>query len=70
MAHNRLYILDTKTGERLFVAKSFGDGWDWRANTDDINAWLTDRDHDASYHDAWGETSDLVFVTENQKDEQ
>lgn len=27
MANNRLFIVDTETGERIMLAKSFGQGW-------------------------------------------
>jgi len=66
MAHNRLYIFDSKTGDRLFVAKSFGEGWDWRATPEEITQWMTDRDYAASYHDCWDGKSSLAFVTENE----
>lgn len=70
MANNRLYIEDTKNGDRLFVAKSFGQGWDWRVNSDAINNWLKShvRDAAASFGNTDESPSDLVFRTENEEE--
>lgn len=42
MANNRLYILDTETGEHIMVAKGFGSGWDWRKTDDELTRWLNE----------------------------
>lgn len=70
MANNRLYIEDTKNGDRLFVAKSFGQGWSWRVDSDAITNWLTihTRDVAASFGNTDGSPSDLVFRTENEEE--
>jgi hypothetical protein len=68
MANNRLYIEDTSNGDRLFVAKSFGQGWDWRADSDAITNWLKIhvRDAAASFGNTDANHSVLVFRTENE----
>jgi hypothetical protein len=68
MANNRLYIEDTENGDIIMVAKSFGDGWSWRADADAINSWLNalnfgPRDMGASFGRS---PSCLRFVTENE----
>jgi hypothetical protein len=67
MANNRLYIEDTETGYRLFVAKSFGGGWEWLRSADEINAWISakPRDEGASFGNTDSSPSRLRFITEN-----
>lgn len=69
MANNRLYIEDTETGDRLFVAKSFGQGWNWRADSEVISSWLKIymRDAAASFGNTCNNPSVLVFKTENEE---
>ena len=45
MANNRLYILDRETSDRLFLAKSYGDGWFIPSTfkLDELGAWLEAR---------------------------
>lgn len=43
MANNRLYLEDTETGERLLVAKGWGN-WEWREDAEVITTWLRNRD--------------------------
>ncbi len=66
MANNRLYILDAESGEKFCVAKSFGDGWEWRAVPEAITQWLKLRDPNASYSNFGKNPSELRFVTENE----
>ena len=70
MANNRLYIEDTKNGDRLLVAKSFGKGWDWRADSEAISSWLKIyiRDAAASFGNTDSSSSTLVFRTENEEE--
>lgn len=68
MANNRLYIKNAKTGERLFVAKSFGHGWIWRATQNKISTWLAETlpDDRAAFGNTDSSPSELCFVTENE----
>lgn len=66
MANNRLFIEDSESGCRLFVAKSFGEGWDWRASSDDINDWLKARDTGAAYGNTTSAAPTLRFRAENE----
>jgi hypothetical protein len=70
MANNRLYIEDTSNGDRLFVAKSFGQGWRWRADSEAITNWLSihTRDAAASFGNTDASKSTLVFRTENEEE--
>jgi hypothetical protein len=70
MANNRLYIEDTSNGDRLFVAKSFGQGWSWRADSEAITNWLRihTRDAAASFGNTDASKSTLVFRTENEEE--
>ncbi len=43
MANNRLYLLDTETGERILVAKGWG-VWHWLEDADRLTEWLKGRD--------------------------
>jgi len=69
MANNRLYIVDTETGQQLMVAKSFGEGWNWRLDADQINNWLeeTQRDCAASFGNPSSAKTQLKLVTENER---
>lgn len=50
MANNRLYIYDDETGERILLAKSFGNGWAlWGNFQKEFNKWAESRDVNASY---------------------
>ena len=61
MANNRLYILDTETGDKLFIGKGFGSGWCWNPGANDMTKWLCNHDIDSSRGDG---LSRLRFVTE------
>jgi hypothetical protein len=62
MANNRLYIQDTETNESILVAKSFGDGWEWRVDPDELTNWLMNRDW--AGQDVGAELTALKFITE------
>lgn len=47
MANNRLYLIDTETGDRILVAKGWSH-WHWSVGPDDMTAWLSGRDIAAS----------------------
>jgi len=56
MANNRLYIVDTETGEHFMLAKSMGRGWYIRGENpgepsfaERFEAWCDERDFEASY---------------------
>jgi hypothetical protein len=50
MADNRLYIVDTETGEEIMVAKSPGQhGWLWMKTDKELDQWLDSRDMAAVY---------------------
>jgi hypothetical protein len=72
MANNRLFIVDTETGEEIMLAKSNGDGWwvwygeDKAGRIDELTAWLQLRDLQASYGNTNAEPSKLRLVTENE----
>lgn len=74
MANNRLFIVDTETGEQIMLAKSSGDGW-WvwykddegkAARIDELTEWLQHRDLQASYGNTNAKPSRLRLVTENE----
>lgn len=69
MANNRLYIVDTENGDSLMVAKSFGEGWDWRVDSNVLNNWLSSciRDPGQAYGNTNKKPSNLVFRTENEE---
>lgn len=65
MANNRLYLVDTLTGDKTLLFKSMGNGWyfyDHEKTTD----WLAGRDWDASYGNGWAKTR-LALEGENDK---
>ena len=72
MANNRLFIVDTETGERIMLAKSNGDGWwmwykdDKARRVDEITEWLGMRDLNASFGNTDDQPSRLVLMTENE----
>jgi len=55
MANNRLFLVDDTTGDSLMVATSFGGGWRWLKDVDEMSDWLAVRDMGASY----GAASDM-----------
>jgi hypothetical protein len=66
MANNRLYIRDTQTGEKLLLAKSFGNGWAlWESSVDKFEEWCASRDVQASYTNTGGPTM-LELITEGE----
>jgi len=68
MANNRLYIEDTKNGDRFLVAKSSGCGWSWRKSTEEMQTWLEEENRDIEV--AWNSEytpSQLRLVTENEE---
>lgn len=67
MANNRLYLKDTETGEQILVAKSFGDGWTWRASANELIQWLRERDMGASYGITDDQPTRLKLETENEQ---
>jgi hypothetical protein len=62
MANNRLYLLDTETGERLLVAKGWG-FWAWREDAEKMTEWLRDRDIGSACGPD-GHGTKLVLVTD------
>ena len=70
MADNRLFIIDTETGEKFCLCKSMSDGWyvkDATSLGDDLTEWLDMRDIDAAYGTGDTQTK-LILVTENSKE--
>lgn len=67
MANNRLFITDSITGDRIMVAKSFGDGWVWEKSKAEMQEWLDkhERDIDAAWGGVGDAKSSLIFETEN-----
>lgn len=64
MANNRLYIVDTDTGDVFMLCKSYGAGWDVCNNEmgEEFDMWLKGRDEKAQ---AGGDYTKLKLVTEN-----
>lgn len=64
MANNRLYIVDTDTGDAFMLCKSYGAGWDVNNSEmgEELDMWLEGRDNVAS---SGGDYSKLKLVTEN-----
>lgn len=64
MANNVLYIVDTKTGAKLKIAKGHSNGhWSlYDKSTDRLSAWLEDRDWAATNGDP---RTELTLMTEN-----
>jgi len=67
MANNLLYLVDTESGDRICLAKSFGHGWKVFHEPEKIDDWLECRDFDAAFGDASGK-SRLTLVCENEED--
>lgn len=71
MANNRLYILDTETGEKFLLAKSMGDGWyiwsDPESFEDSFENWMEGRDIAASYGVLDMKPTKLKLITENEE---
>lgn len=63
MANNRLYILDTVTGDKFLLAKSGGGGW-YLTLRDSFEDWISDRDVNSSWGNCPGRTV-LKLVDEN-----
>ena len=70
MADNRLFIIDTETGEKFCLCKSYSTGWYVKNPAslgDELTEWLDMRDIDAAY--GTGDTqTELILVTENSKE--
>lgn len=70
MANNRLYIVDSVSGERFMLAKSWGKGWEiWHDTPQIFQQQLEDFfdgiDIDASFGNAHGKTQ-FTIVSENE----
>jgi hypothetical protein len=64
MANNRLYIIDTETGDKFCLAKSMAYGWYCREGVEHrFEEWADMRDLEASYGNG-GKTS-FILVCEN-----
>jgi hypothetical protein len=64
-ASQRLYLIDTKTEDKLLLAEAYEDGW-WYDNYDDfLHTWLINRDL-AAVHGT--EPTILVLKTESVND--
>lgn len=79
MANNRLYIVDTETGDKFLLAKSSADGWyvytlnesgesDPTNFVQKLNEFLDLIDTAAAYDLTDGNTT-LVLVAENDKED-
>ncbi len=64
MANNRLYIVDTDTGESFMLCKSIGNEWGVFNSEmgEELDMWLKGRDEKASYG---GDYTKFKLVTEN-----
>jgi hypothetical protein len=62
MANNRLYIVDTETGDKFLLCKSFGQ-WTMHPSSDEFDNWLKDRDIAST---TGTEPTKLVLKTENE----
>ena len=65
MANNRLYLKDSDGG-LLMVAKSFGDGWDWRRTAQEMTEWLSERDMACAYGNTNNNRTGLRILTEDE----
>lgn len=69
MANNRLFIVDTETGEEKLLCKTFGSGWyEWQ-EPGVLTEWLEERDIAASYGNGDSPTK-LRLRAENDTDYQ
>jgi len=67
MANNRLFIVDTETGEQKLLCKTFGSGWyEWQV-PGALTEWLEERDVAASYGNCDSPTK-LRLGAENDAD--
>jgi hypothetical protein len=67
MANNRLYIENTRTGERMIFCKTMGDGW-YVFDPEELGDWLGIDCHDAAmWGNCWANT-ELRLVAENDKE--
>lgn len=64
MANNRLYIVDTDTGDAFMLCKSYGTDWGVFNSEmgDELDFWLKDRDRVAQ---KGGDYTKFKLVTEN-----
>jgi hypothetical protein len=63
MANNRLYILDTESGEHIMLAKGFGNGWSIRKSAEELEHWIEQGARDLAASES-GSTK-LKLVTED-----
>lgn len=66
MANNRLYIVDSQSGEELMVAKTFGEGWQWTKTPEEVTEWLFLRDQEVAYSNSNPSPTRLQLRTELQ----
>jgi len=70
MTNNRLFILDTNTGEKFLLATSRFDGWSVSepgATGDALDEWLSVRDLEAAKDKVAGRTA-LLLICESDPD--
>jgi hypothetical protein len=67
MANNRLYLLDTETGEKIMIAKAFGPPWDIRITLEQLAEFLDGRDIQACCNS--DVPTSLKLVTERDVDD-
>ena len=72
LANNRLYIVDTETGEKFMLAKTLGYGWYCRGTNpgeplidERLESWADLRDMEASYGNCFDGVTKLILVCEN-----
>lgn len=65
MANNRLWLEDRKTGDRMLLAKSFGNGWLMYAEPERFQDFCNNRDIACSYCDQGPTTFRLVTETDD-----
>ena len=65
MANNRLYIVDTVTGDKFMLCKSLGDGWGvfMSERGEELDTWLSERDLNAANQNGY---TTLNLITENR----
>ncbi len=71
MPNNRLYIIDTETGDKFMLCQSMGIDKSWgiydSETLDKLDRWLKDRDCETIHNS--GKISRLVFRTEHELEE-
>jgi hypothetical protein len=67
MANNRLYIIDTETGDKFCLAKSMGDGWYLSYSIKGFEEWANKRDYAASYECYKEPRTKFILRTENEE---